>query len=328
VTQPRLLGDIGATNARFALLWPGQDMPSHLGVLQCRDHPTLLDAMRSYLAQHAPAAPRECAFGIATAVLGDRVSMTNHAWSFSIRQLKADLGLERLLVINDFTALALALPLLKAGDLHGVGGGQARPGAPRALLGPGSGLGVSGLIPHGAAHVPLVGEGGHVTLSPADDAEAAVIARLRDRFGHASAERALSGPGLVNLYDACCAIAGVAPRALEPGQVSDAALQGTDPMCRRAVDMFFALLGTLAGNLTLTLGALGGVYIGGGIVPRLLPLMETSPFRARFEAKGRYVNLMRGVPTWVITSEFPPALLGAARALDIAQSQGSPQALP
>ena len=316
MTAPRLLGDIGATNARFALLFPGHAAPTELTVLPCRDHATLLVAIRSYLALHPQVAPRACAIGIATAVLDDQVTMTNHPWSFSIRELQAALALERLVVINDFTALALALPLLEPNDLRAVGRGQARRGAPVAVLGPGSGLGVSGLIAHGAAMVPLVGEGGHVTLAAANDAEEAVIAKLRQRFGHASAERALSGPGLVNLYLACCEIAGHTPRNLQPDQVTQLALNGEDPMCLRAVDMFFALLGGAAGNLALTLGALGGVYIGGGIVPRLRSLLEPSQFRARFEAKGRYAAYLSQIPTWVIAAAFPPALLGAARALE------------
>ena len=318
MTTPRLLGDIGATNARFALLFPGRSMPSELAVLRCRDHASLLDAICSYLARHTLVAPRSGALGIATEVVADRVTMTNHPWSFSIRELQSALALERLVVINDFTALALALPLLKDSDLRAIGRGQARPGATVALIGPGTGLGVSGLVPHGAAMVPLTSQGGHVTLTAADEAEEAVIAKLRQRFGHASAERARSGPGLVNLYRACCEVAGRTPQELEPDQVTRLALSDQDPMCRRAVEMFFALLGGAAGNLALTLGALGGVYIGGGIVPRLGSMIEHSQFRARFEAKGRYANYLREIPTWVIEADFPPALLGAARALELA----------
>lgn len=165
---------------------------------------------------------------------------------------------------------------------------------------------------------PFVGAGGHATLAAQDDAEDAVLRVLRRRFGHVSTERALSGPGLVNLYLACCEVAGRTPLALEPEQVTQRALNDEDPHCRRAVEMFFAFLGTTAGNLALTLGAFGGVYIGGGIAPRLLGLMEASPFRARFESKGRFSDYLRDVPTWVIASDFPPVLIGAAKALDAA----------
>jgi glucokinase len=316
MSYPWLLADIGATNARFALQFAGRSMPAQVAVLPCREHASLLDAICSYLAHHTLVAPRWGAIGIATAVLGDRVSMTNHPWSFSIEELKASLALERLVVINDFTALALALPQLHDNELRAVGRGSARPNAPRAVLGPGTGLGVAGLIPHGGTYVPVIGEGGHVTLAPANATEDAVIARLRRRFGHVSAERALSGPGLVNLYVACCEVASRSAEPLGAEQVSERALNDADPLCRQAVDLFFALLGGTAGNLALTLGAHGGVYIGGGIVPRLLALMDSSAFRSRFEAKGRFASYLREIPTWVIESEFPPALLGAARALD------------
>ena len=315
---PRLLADIGGTNARFAMHYAGRTMPSEVAVLPCYEHASLLDAICGYLAQHTLVAPRWCAIGIATPVTGDWVSMTNHPWSFSIKELEAALGLERLVVINDFTALALALPQLHENELRAIGAGAARPHAPKALLGPGTGLGVAGLIVHGKQYVPVVGEGGHVTLAATNEAEDAVLVKLRQRFGHVSAERALSGPGLVNLYLACCEVAGRTPAALESQQVSSRALSDEDPLCRRAVELFFAFLGTTAANLALTLGAFGGVYIGGGVVPRLSALMESSPFRARFEAKGRFAGYLSEIPTWVIESDFPPALLGAARALEIA----------
>ena len=316
MSYPRLVADIGGTNARFAMLYAGRSMPSELAVLPCDQHASLLDAIIGYLAKNTIVAPRWCAIGIATPVTGDQVRMTNHPWSFSIRELQSALALERLVVMNDFTALALALPHLRESDLRQVGPGAARPNAPRALLGAGTGLGVAGLVPHAQELVPVVGEGGHVTLAAHDDAEDAVLRALRRRFGHVSAERALSGPGLLNLYLACCEVAGRTPLALEARQVTQRALNDEDPHCRRAVDLFFAFLGSTAGNLALTLGAFGGVYVGGGIAPRLMGLMEASPFRARFEAKGRFNDYLREIPTWVIDSDFPPALLGAAKALD------------
>ena len=313
---PRLLADIGGTNARFAMHFAGRSMPSELAVLPCNQHASLLDAICGYLAQHTLVAPRSCAIGIATPITGDQVSMTNHPWSFSIKELQSALALERLLVINDFTALALALPQLHDNELRSIGPGVAKPNAPKALLGPGTGLGVAGLIWHANAYIPVVGEGGHVTLAATNEAEDAVLTMLRRRFGHVSAERALSGPGLVNLYVACCELAGRAPLSLGAQQVASQALNDEDPQCRKAVELFFAFLGTSAGNLALTLGAFGGVYIGGGVVPRLLALMESSPFRARFEAKGRFAAYLSDIPTWIIESDFPPALLGAAKALD------------
>jgi glucokinase len=186
-------------------------------------------------------------------------------------------------------------------------------------VGPGTGLGVSGLLPvPGNAHwVPLGGEGGHVSLAPANPREYAVVAALRTRFGHASAERALSGQGLVNLYEALCDIDRIAANVLDPAGVTTAALAGSDAHCVEAVEIFLALLGSVAGNLALTLGARGGVYIGGGIVPRLGDWIGRSTFRERFLAKGRMrERLLAAIPTFVIHAETSPALIGAARALD------------
>ncbi len=315
---PRWVGDIGGTNARFAwLAAPGAGL-SDEATYPCADHPTLLAAMQHYLRQHGKAVPRWAAIGIANPVTGDRVQMTNHHWSFSIDEVRQQLGLERFIVINDFTALALSLPSLKAEDLRKIGPGVAVPNAPIALLGPGTGLGVSGLLPGrgGQGLVPLAGEGGHVTLAGTNEAEDVVIAALRRRFGHASAERALSGPGLVALHAAVAELAGAPAPALSAAEITTAALAGTDPLCDRTVDLFLALLGTVAGNLALTLGARGGVYIGGGIVPRLGDRVLSSPLRERFEAKGRFRDYLRQMPLLVIQARTSPALWGAARALD------------
>ncbi len=315
---PRLLGDIGGTNARFAWQERADTPPADVATYLCAQQATLLDAIRHYLAGHGKPAPRGCGLAIATPITGDRVQMTNHHWSFSISGLQRDLALERLTVINDFTALALALPTLTAEDLHPVGAGTPATDCAIAVLGPGTGLGVSGLIPAGPGRrVPITGEGGHVSLAAADPREAAVVERLKQRFGHASAERALSGPGLVNLYEAACALAGRSVEALGPADVIARARSGNDPCCVAALDLFFGFLGSVAGNLALTLGARGGLYIGGGIAPRLLPELERSTFRERFEAKGRFRDYLAAIPTWVIHSTVSPAFAGVARALDM-----------
>ncbi len=317
-TYPRLLGDIGGTNARWA--WqagpaaPLQDVV----VRRCAEHTTLLDSALAYLAASGHSRPAWAAIGIATPVTGDEVRMTNHPWRFSIAELRRALGVERCLVINDFTALAMSLTALGADDLRAIGDGQAVPGMPIALLGAGTGLGVSGLLPDASGHwQALSGEGGHVTLAAATDEEAEILALLRRRHGHVSAERVLSGAGLVNLVDVLCMIDGVAPdAALQPADVTRAALAASDARCLRAVRLFTAFLGNVAGNLALTLGARGGVYVGGGIVPRLGDAFDDSLFRRRFEEKGRFAAYLRPVPTWVIVAPTP-ALVGATRALDL-----------
>ncbi len=274
--------------------------------------------MQHYLDAHGKKTPRWAAIGIANPVTGDHVQMTNHHWSFSIDAVRQALGLERFVVINDFTALALSLPELQPADLHQIGPGVSVPGAAKALLGPGTGLGVSGLLPTrgGQGWVPVAGEGGHVTLSGTNAEEDAVIGVLRRRYGHASAERALSGPGLEALHAALIELDGAAASGLSAAQITSAALAGTDARCGRTVDLFLALLGTVAGNLALSLGARGGVYIGGGIVPRFGDRVLTSPLRARFEAKGRFTDYLRQMPLLVIQARTSPALWGAARALD------------
>jgi glucokinase len=319
-SYPRLLGDIGGTHARLArVAGPGRPLQDH-AIYRCADYPSLQAVMRRYIEEHALREPHWCAIGIANPVTGDRVRMTNLPWSFSVEQMQRELGFARLLVINDFSALALSLPVLDAGQLRQVGPGAAIPGTPRALLGPGTGLGVSGLLPgpHGE-EVPISGEGGHVTLSAADEEEVAIIAALQHRFGHASAERALSGPGLVNLYQALCRLRGV---HIDPGAdaalITHAGLTGECAQCVSAIEMFCSMLGTVAGNLALTLGARGGVYIGGGIVPKLGAALERSRFRERFEAKGRFTDYLHAIPTFVIEASTSPALLGASRALDVA----------
>ncbi len=309
-----LVGDIGATNARFGLVSPGGKL-LHWHSYACEDYSTIDDALAEYLGERAGLPmPRQAAIAVASPVTGDRVAMTNHPWRFSIAALKARFGFERLEVINDFTALALALPSLGPDDRMTVGGGAAVPGVPLAVLGPGSGFGVSGLVPCAAGWVPLNGEGGHATMAPATDRESAVLDHMRRHFDHVSAERVLSGPGLVNLYNTLSEIDGVPSRGYTPAQITDLAMRGEDPVCAEATTMFCAMLGTMAGNLALTLGARGGVYIGGGIVPRLGRFFADLPFRARFQAMGRFEAYLAAIPTHVVSHQLP-AFLGCAAVL-------------
>ena len=317
-TFPRLLGDVGGTNARFAWQQAPDSNPADVAVYPCAGYDTLLAAISHYLQVKGKPTPVACAIGIANPITGDHVKMTNHHWSFSIAELKVQLGVARLVVINDFTALALALPALPAGDLHQIGRGTAMQGSNIALLGAGTGLGVSGLVAsHSGQQIPVTGEGGHVTLAAHDDHEAAVVQHLRQRFGHVSAERVLSGPGLVNLYQTLCALAAQHAEPLDAAAIIARARADQDEQCTTALDLFFKFLGSVAGDLALTLGACGGVYIGGGIVPRLITELERSSFRDRFESKGRFRDYLRDIPTLVINTKVSPAFLGAARALEM-----------
>ncbi len=307
---PLVLADIGATNARFALV--GTDGGERTAVLRCADHATLEAATRSFLTRvGAPPGPKRGAFAVAAPVTGDQVSLTNLSWRFSTRDLGEALGFERLDVINDFAAIALAIPHLASTDRRQIGEGFAETGAPVAILGPGSGLGVSGLLPAatGNGWTILSGEGGHVTMAATDDRESAVLSFLRRRLGHVSAERVLSGPGLVNLYEALTELEGRLPAPMTAAEITAAGLAGSQPVCREAVAMFAAMLGTFAGNVALTLGARGGVYLAGGIVPRLGDFLDRSAFRQRFTDKGPHARYLASIPTLVITHPLP-ALIG------------------
>jgi len=314
----RILGDVGGTNARFA--WQDADAAPlrDIATIPTADHPTLAAALAHYLHGLERAAPPWCAIGIANPITGDHVQMTNSHWSFSIDAVRRELGFERFVVINDFTALALAIPDLPKDELRQLGGGASVANAAIGLIGPGTGLGVSGLVwsTEAGRWVPLQGEGGHVTLAASDAREAAVLQVLRDRFGHASAERAVSGQGLEALHDALCRLDGVENGATLPAaEISQRALAASDPQCVEALALFCAFLGSVAGNLALTLGARGGIYIGGGIVPKLGDAFTNSRFRTCFEDKGRFRGYLEAIPVYVIHAEVSPALLGASRAL-------------
>jgi glucokinase len=318
--QARLLADIGGTNARFA--WQAQPGAAieDIATLRCAEHASLDDALQEILRRLGRPAPRRCAIAIANPVLGDQVRMTNHHWAFSIAALQARFGFERLRVLNDFSALALALPDLQPDEVRQLGGVQAQPEAAIGLIGPGTGLGVSGLEPDGrGSHVALAGEGGHVTLPACTPREQKVLAQLARRHGHVSAERAVCGQGLVELHAALWFLDEEGePPGLTAADITAAALAYRDACCVEALSLFCAFLGPAAGNLALTLGARGGVYLGGGIVPRLGPFLDASPLRERFEAKGRFRDYLAAIPLFVIQARQSPAWRGAARALDAA----------
>jgi glucokinase len=310
---PRLLADIGGTNTRFALETSAFQFDA-IDVLHAADYPSLQAAASAYLASAKVKAVHagpilHAAFAIANPVEGDHVKMTNLDWAFSIEALRTALALDELLVVNDFSALAMALPHLPPAHLLQVGGGAALPRRTIGLVGPGTGLGVSGIIPAGDGWVPLASEGGHVSFAPDDEAEDDLLRVLRREHPHVSAERLLSGPGLEAIYRALVRQdGGVAPAAdatLAAAEITGRALEGSCPLCSAAVERFLGILGAFAGNVALTLGAGGGVYVGGGIVPRLGPLLERSPFRRRFEAKGRMGAYVAKIPTYVITEEYP-----------------------
>lgn len=313
-----LIADIGGTNARFALV--GADGKTHRVLrLACRDFPSLADAARHYLGEiEDHPAPTAGAIAVASPVGGDLVRMTNHVWSFSIEETRRQLGLDSLEVINDFVAIALGVPHLIEEDIVKIGSGQPLARAAIGVLGPGTGLGVSAMIPAGLGWSPLTSEGGHVTAPAFDDREAAVLAILRRRRReagkdqHVSAERVISGPGLINLYTAIAELDGLPPDpAITPPECTQRAMAGSCPIAAAAVAMFCEMLGTVAANLALTLNAKGGIYVAGGIVPQLGDAFVNSGFRRRFEDKGRFGGYLSGIPTWMVVEPLP-AFVGLA----------------
>jgi glucokinase len=311
-----LIADIGATNTRLALVEPGGAI-TRIRVFTTEEYPGLAEAIEAYLAAEAPPKPpTRAVLAVAAPVTGDTVAMTNHPWTFSADGIRQHFRFSALRVINDFVANALAVPHLTAADRRQVGGGAPVAKSPIGLLGPGSGLGVSTLIPDAAGEAVFIqGEGGHVTMAAADDREAAVLELMRRRFDHVSAERILSGPGLVNLYNALSELSGEPAAPLTAAQITNPGIENEYPRAREATAMFCAMLGTIAGNLALTIGALGGIYIAGGIVPKLGESFAQSNFRSRFEAKGRFRGYLAAIPTYVITHP-EPALLGAAKLVE------------
>lgn len=318
---PRLVADIGGTNARFGWVEASGAPVTQVSKLAVSGFARPGDAVRAYLAGlsdtlgAAYRPPRQAALAVATAVVGDRVAFTNSHWAFSQQALQAELGLQRLRVLNDFEALALALPHLGPGQLRAHGALPAA-GGMLAVVGPGTGLGVAGVLRTPCGWQALAGEGGHATLAAGNDFEAQLLACVRREFDHVSAERLLSGTGLPVLYRAVAQVLGL---AAQPGwtaeQIVAAGLARSDPAADRSLDAFCALLGGFAGNVALLLGARGGVYIGGGLVPRMADRFFASDFRTRFEAKGRFSGYLRAIPSVLITDTLA-ALTGAAAALE------------
>jgi glucokinase len=293
-----LLGDIGATNARFALL-EGDEL-SGLEWMTDADYPQFADAVCAFVERRGHPRLTAALLAVAGPVHDNRSRLTNRPWLIDGSALRQSLRLEWVRIVNDFEATAWSLSHLKPPDLRQLGAGHAVAGAPLAVLGPGTGLGVSCYVPAAGRGWVLPSEGGHVTLPSTSAREDLVIERLRERFGYVSSEHAVSGMGLEHLYQAIAAIADVDVPERRAADITRAALDGTCPTSRTALDLFCAFLGSIAGDVALTFGARGGVYIAGGIAPRIIDFLERSEFRARFEAKGRSRSYVESIPTHVI----------------------------
>ncbi|MGH8426589.1 MAG: glucokinase [Gammaproteobacteria bacterium] len=315
-----LIADIGGTNTRLALIAEGRRW-ERLETYSNDDYPSVEDVVGEYL-EHAGAHPAAAAFAVAGPVRGDEAALTNRGWKISAASLARRFDFEHCEVVNDFSGVALGVPALRAEDSEQVGGGERDASAPIAILGPGTGLGVAGLVPGKDGGQVLVTEGGHASIAATSERTAALFAGLRRRFGHVSMERVISGQGMENIYRGIGELDGRTVEKLEAAQIGEAAVRGDDPVAVETMALFFTLLGGVAGDLALTYGAFGGVYIAGGIVPRYLALLRESGFRAAFESKGRMSDYVKAIPAFVILHE-EVELLGLAASLD-ARAAGRP----
>lgn len=330
-TGPRsvLLADIGGTHARFALS-DGSAQPrmrdDSIQTYAVTEFPSLSSAALHYI-EATGAAVATGVFAVAGRVDGDEARMTNHPWVISARRVREALGLEASYLVNDFVAQSMAIRLLEEADVVPIGAPGWRPVTVAgthsyAVLGPGTGLGVGGLLVRGGRGYPLATEGGHATFAPGTPEEIAILETLSHAYGRVSNERLVSGSGLVNIHRALSAIAGVDPGQLQPPDVTARAANG-DRLSGHAISVFCSVFGSIAGDLVLTLGAWDGVYLSGGMVPPLLPALQHSGFRQRFEGKGRYAAAMARVPTYAVVHPYPGLLGAAALAADPTVMEGT-----
>jgi len=308
-----LVCDIGGTNARFAVSGGADRSLRNFERLNVADFPDIGRAIAHYLDRQGSARPRNASIAVACPVSGDLVSVTNSHWRFSRKALTQEFGFEFLSVGNDFAALSEAVPYLGESQLRVLRNGVPVARANKLVVGPGTGLGVGGLAPAGRdGWAVIAGDGGHTSLAPGNEREDRLLKHLRTRFGRVSNERALCGDGLVNLYHFLAKEAGVEVGELTPAKITKAALDGSDPIASDAAIMFLDLLGGAIGDFALVLGALGGIYIGGGIMQHLAPQIDRSSMFRRMVDKGRLSNLIEPMPVFLI-SEPHAGLLGARR---------------
>lgn len=313
-----LLADVGGTNVRFALAQPSAVVPlvtESIRAYRVADFVSLAVAAREYLRPLAHK-PTHAVFALAGRVEDGHVKMTNHPWSISGTQLQSDLSLESVQLINDFAAISMGLPLLQREDVMTLGHGtdviyrRARPQT-FCVLGPGTGLGIAALTIRDGRIETLQTEGGHAGFAPTSSEEIAILRHLMDRFGRVSIERVLCGSGLVNVYQAICAVDSIEALPLAPEQITERARQLTDVPCVRAVEMFCDVLGSVAGDCVLSYGAWDGAYLAGGMLAPLMPWLQQGRFRLRFDNKGRFAQAVSRVPVALVTHP-QPGLLGAA----------------
>jgi glucokinase len=312
---PVLIGDIGGTNARFAIVTDGAQPLELFEPVATGDFPDIESAIERCVLANSRTRPRSALIDVAGPIVGDAVDLTNADWIVRPRETLSRIGLEAMVLLNDFEALAMALTALAPSDVVQIGGGEAVATGAKVVLGPGTGLGVGGLVHvdggEGGLWAPVPGEGGHVELGPAEDDEFPIWQHVEREGGRISAEVLITGRGIVNLYRAVARSSSEEPRLTTPAAVTSAALDKSDPVAVRSMSLYVRLLGRIAGDVALTFMARGGAYVGGGIAPRILPILKAGEFRRAFEAKFPHEEVMASIPAFVIVGAHP-ALKGLA----------------
>ena len=308
---PILIGDIGGTNARFAILVDSYAEPKPFPVVQTADFATIDEAIQVTILDRTSILPRSAVLAVAGPVDGDEIQLTNCPWVVRPNAMIADLGFDDVVILNDFEAQALAVVALGDEDMVKIGPGTADPDASRVVLGPGTGLGVAGLVHVRRTWVPVPGEGGHMDMGPRTPRDFEVFPHLETIEGRISGEQILCGRGLVNVYRAVGKADSVAAALATPAEITAAALDGSDPVAVEALDMFCTCLGRVAGDLALVFMSRGGVYLTGGIAQKIVPALLRSGFRSAFEDKAPHRELMAAMPVYVITHPTA-AVLGLA----------------
>ncbi len=309
----KFVADVGGTNIRVARVTESgvTDIKKYI----CNDFASIDLAITQYFADMPEHNFTQGCIAIACPVLGDQVVMTNHSWAFSQNALKAQLKLDALFVINDFTAVAHSLPVLGKDQVVQIGEGTAKENGNIAVFGPGTGLGVEHITMTSTGWQTLDGEGGHVDFAPVDETDVVVWRHLQTTLGRASAEEVMSGRGLHNIYTALANEASAPVAFTEPAQITEAALNRTCELAEATLTQFCRIMGSFAGNLALNMATTGGIFIGGGIANRFPEFIQNSDFRARFEAKGQMKHYVKDIPTYLI-AEPDHGLLGAAAYLN------------
>jgi glucokinase len=321
VSASALVADIGGTNARFAMVDLDDLVVPNFETYPCANFGSLAEAASAFV-KNTGAKPSAAAFGIAGPVTGNRGVITNLSWTMTTDELAAATGAKSALLVNDFEALALSVQLMSAPDLRQLGGGPAVERATKGVVGPGTGLGVGGLVWSASRWMPIPGEGGHTSFAAETVEEMQLLSAVAPQFEHFSNERVVSGPGLVNLYICFSARHGVTLKErVGANEITRRALANEDPVATETLDFFVKALGRIAGDTALMLGAQGGVYLGGGIPPKILDFLAKPAFRQAFEAKGRLTAFLQPIPVYVMLAR-DAGLRGAAVALKTALAEG------